>query len=362
MGNEQTENQFSLIIDLIPGYVSWISADLRYLGVNKALAEAFGFDRKSIAGTPLGDKAGAEEDPFCREVREFFQSAQNRTSFTICLKTAGKEIWHLVEAQKYSNGSEALFIGIDISEQKRMEILLQEERERRAEASRLAGLGEMAASIAHEIKTPLGVLMASADLAEEALQNPEKARGHLEKVQKSADRILRIIRSLQASLRNGENDPFAPADLFSILQDGAEFAKDHFRRHGVELILPKPNFNTSVECRETQLAQVFLNLMRNGAEAVSELPKKWMRVEVLDEGSALVFSFTDSGPGIPLEIRDRLMQPFFTTKGPGKGTGLGLSISKRIMEEHGGSLSIDEKSPHTRFLLRLPKSQAKIPG
>jgi signal transduction histidine kinase len=329
------------------------------LGVNKRLADAFGFDRTSISGTPLGNRIGAEEDSFCREAQAFFQSTLTQTSFTACLKSKTGEKWHLVEAQKYAGGGEALFIGIDITEQKQMEAMLLAERERRHESTRLAGLGEMAAGIAHEIKTPLSILMANADLAENSIGQPEKLLGHIEKVQKSADRIVRIIRSLQSSLRSGENDPFAKADLFSLLQDGAEFTRDHFRRFSVELKFKKPSFSTLADCRETQIAQVFLNLLRNGAEAVAELPNRWVEVDMIDAGSDLVFRFTDSGPGIPADIRERLVEAFFTTKGK-KGTGLGLSISKRILEEHGGSLTIDSTSPNTCFVLRLPKTKAKV--
>jgi C4-dicarboxylate-specific signal transduction histidine kinase len=102
---------------------------------------------------------------------------------------------------------------------------------------------------------------------------------------------------------------------------------------------------------------VLLNLLNNAFDAVCDLPKPWVQVEANAVGNHVEISVTDSGSGIPAEIRNRIMQPFFTTKEAGKGTGLGLSISHGIASEHGGKLYIDEQSPHTRFVLVLPSRQ-----
>ncbi|MBC7530853.1 MAG: hypothetical protein H7318_04685 [Oligoflexus sp.] len=87
--------------------------------------------------------------------------------------------------------------------------------------------------------------------------------------------------------------------------------------------------------------------------------RKWIRIECVERESSVELSVTDSGNGIPLETREKLMQPFFTTKVIGKGTGLGLSISKGIVESHEGSLRVDAESPHTRFVVTIPKKHAK---
>jgi signal transduction histidine kinase len=104
-----------------------------------------------------------------------------------------------------------------------------------------------------------------------------------------------------------------------------------------------------------QIAQVLLNLLQNAFDAVVEQAgERWVRVDVAQREDWVVISVTDSGPGIPPDLRPRLMEPFFTTKPVGKGTGLGLSLSKTIAEEHGGRLEFSEDQGRTCFSLFLP--------
>lgn len=94
----------------------------------------------------------------------------------------------------------------------------------------------------------------------------------------------------------------------------------------------------------------------NAVDAVEPLPEKWVEVEVKNVGSDVEISVMDSGKGIAKQFRDKVGQPFFTTKQVGHGTGLGLSISKGIVEAHGGHLSRDAECEHTRFVVTLPKA------
>jgi len=104
-----------------------------------------------------------------------------------------------------------------------------------------------------------------------------------------------------------------------------------------------------------QIAQALLNLLQNAFDAVvDQKDERWVRLEVQAAQGSVVISVVDGGPGIPSEIRSRVMEPFFTTKPVGKGVGLGLSLSKTIAEDHGGSLEYSEENGHTRFSLVLP--------
>ena len=107
---------------------------------------------------------------------------------------------------------------------------------------------------------------------------------------------------------------------------------------------------------------MLLNLLNNAFDAVQALPEKWVRVMVSEEGDSVNISVTDSGRGIPREIADKAMQPFFTTKPVGKGTGLGLSISNAIVEAHHGRLWIDSRGPNTRIILSLSRRHAPAEG
>jgi C4-dicarboxylate-specific signal transduction histidine kinase len=111
----------------------------------------------------------------------------------------------------------------------------------------------------------------------------------------------------------------------------------------------------TLPCRKTEVSQVILNLLSNAIDAVTEVQDPWIRLHVKDQAEAIEILVEDNGPGIPAEIVDKIMLPFFTTKEVGKGTGLGLTISRTIAESHHGSLHLATEMPHTTFVLTLPK-------
>jgi C4-dicarboxylate-specific signal transduction histidine kinase len=114
----------------------------------------------------------------------------------------------------------------------------------------------------------------------------------------------------------------------------------------------------TVLCREVQIGQVLLNLLQNAFDAVvSQTGEKWIRLDVTEDGDSAVFSVTDSGPGVPTELRNKIMEPFFTTKAVGSGVGLGLSLSRTMIEEHGSKLKLTEDAGHTSFSFSLALAQ-----
>jgi C4-dicarboxylate-specific signal transduction histidine kinase len=178
-----------------------------------------------------------------------------------------------------------------------------------------------------------------------------------ERILQTANRITKIIKSMRHLAREGSRDKVRPTRVAKILEETLEVCKERFRDHAVNLLLPAVDPDVSVSCREVQIAQVLLNLLQNAFDAVMEQQEKWVRLEVAVEDDSVIFSVTDSGPGIPPELRTRIMEPFFTTKEVGKGTGLGLSLSRTIVEEHGGSLELREEAGHPCFFFRLPLSR-----
>ena len=136
-----------------------------------------------------------------------------------------------------------------------------------------------------------------------------------------------------------------------------ELCLEKFRNDGIELFIEKI-FDVDIQCRAAEISQVILNLLNNAYDAVIELPKKWIRIEMRYISAERVqLLITDSGSGISKEIAEKIMLPFFSTKNVSKGTGLGLSISKKIMEDHWGNLFLDDSSPNTRFILEIPITQ-----
>lgn len=247
----------------------------------------------------------------------------------------------------------------DLTEKKKSESLLKEQEQKMVWASKMSSLGEMAGGIAHEINNPLAIIHGKAGLLKDLLEDESVSRDQLKVVTEGLEdtvlRISKIIRGLRSFARDGEDDPFYPTFLKQIISDCLEFGRERFKAAGIDLIIGEIPENLEISCRSTQIVQVLINLLNNAYQAIDKNEKKWIKIEVEDHGESVVIAVVDSGDGIPPEIREKIMQPFFTTKEIGKGTGLGLSISKGIVESHKGEFFLDVKSKNTRFCLKLQK-------
>jgi PAS domain S-box-containing protein len=238
--------------------------------------------------------------------------------------------------------------------------LIASQTEQIANTAKMSALGEMAGGIAHEINNPIGIIHARVndlkEIAEESDTVPSATViGTMEKVSNLVMRVAKITKSMRRFSRDAHQDPFHATTLDEILDDTLSFCQERFKLRSVALRLPRDAATFRLECRGTEIAQVLLNLLNNALDAIEALPEKWIEIEGKDAKDFIELSVTDSGTGIPHAVREKLGQPFFTTKEIGKGTGLGLSISRGIIESHGGSLTLDVDCPHTRFLIRLPK-------
>jgi PAS domain S-box-containing protein len=247
----------------------------------------------------------------------------------------------------------------DITERKQMEAELEVRREQSMISARLSELGMMVGSIAHEINNPLSVIHASAsDLLEmaEAGSVPVKdLQLASARIKRTAERISKIVKSLRQIARKGNNDPFQRASAVEIVEQVLDLSRERFRVNSVRLDTTVVDASVFVLCREVQIAQVLLNLLLNAFDAVVGGPgERWVRVEVTRHTETVMFAVIDSGPGVPAELRSRIMEPFYTTKPVGKGTGLGLSLSKAFVEENGSELVLSERENHTCFSFVLP--------
>lgn len=255
-------------------------------------------------------------------------------------------------------------IAADVTELKEAQNLISEQQMTLVETSKMSALGEMAGGIAHEINNPLAIIHGRAaqlkELAKRDQISVEIVEKVAEKIETTALRITRIVKSLRTFAREAEKEPFRPATVKSIIDDTLELCRERFKNHDIELQVAETASSLAIECRSVQISQVILNLLVNAHDAIEQMPEKWVRLDVKDQGDQVEISVLDSGPGIPRELQEKIMLPFFTTKEPGKGTGIGLSISRGIVEGHGGMLGLDTASMHTRFVVTLPKKQAKV--
>jgi C4-dicarboxylate-specific signal transduction histidine kinase len=226
------------------------------------------------------------------------------------------------------------------------------------QSTKMSALGEMAGGIAHEINTPLGAILLNAEmLTSTAIENGQYDMIQpLESIIKVVERISKIITGLRRFARNDSQDEKKPCSVRTIIDDTLTLCQEKIRARYIELQVSYEDENIKVACLPEQISQVILNLLSNSVDAVTGLAEDqhWIKIKVSFDSGALRIAVIDSGSGIPIDVREKIMNPFFTTKEVGKGTGLGLSISKGIIESHGGTLFYDLKSKHTTFVIELP--------
>jgi signal transduction histidine kinase len=246
------------------------------------------------------------------------------------------------------------------------DILLKELQDAQAKiihSTKMAALGEMASGIAHEINNPLTTMKFKLfNLRELASVQSSKSGMILDtavKLDSLVDRIAKIVLGLRAFAREDSKDPMEIFSIDSLITETLSFCESRFQNNQISLTVDKIEIDRKFNGRRTQLSQVLLNLLNNAFDAVEGVKGGWVRIQAYSVGEMIRIAVVDNGSGISKENRDKIMQPFFTTKGVGKGTGLGLSIAHGIIEEHGGKLSLDTSSPHTRFVIALPLSLAK---
>jgi signal transduction histidine kinase len=282
-----------------------------------------------------------------------------------------------------SNGVDGAVIRVDdVTERVRIEEMM-------VQSEKMLSVGGLAAGMAHEINNPLGVILqasqnvlrrvspelqANVRAAEECGVTLGSVRQYLERreiltflddIRQSGQRAAEIVTNMLSFSRKSEGGG-SSTDLAELLDRTVSLAasdydlKKHYDFRQIEIVRDYQPEVPQVICQASKIQQVFLNILRNGAEAMrtagdlGRAPRFILRV-LRDEDRVRV-EIEDNGSGMDEATRKRVLEPFFTTKSPGLGTGLGLSVSYFIVtEDHRGSMSV-ESTPEvgSRFIIRLP--------
>jgi len=275
------------------------------------------------------------------------------------------EIEATLVVRKGPGGKFLGYIGVnrDVTARRGAEAELRRVRERLALADRMASVGRLAAGVAHEINNPLAYVLSSLAAAEEdaAALGGEAApalREALRDARDGAERVRRIVGDLK-SLSRPDEAARGPVDVREVLDVAVNLAR-HEIRHRARVVRRYGEV-PPVEANEARLAQAFLNLVVNAAQAIGEGNADANEIVLATrvEGGRVCVDVTDSGPGIPPEIQARVFDPFFTTKPVGVGTGLGLAISHGIITSSGGEIRVDSGPGRgATFTVTLPAARA----
>ncbi len=249
----------------------------------------------------------------------------------------------------------------DISRRKNYEQQVRELQSELFRVSRVTELGAMTSSIAHETNQPLTAISTYLYALRRLLQNrvedlPPQADQIIEKAQAQTQRASQVIRQIREMTRAGDGER-QPEDINALVQEAIEIGLIGVTEREITLDRELDPRLPPCECNRIQIQQVVINLVRNGAEAMRDSPERRLAVHTREEAGMLHISVTDTGPGIPERVRERLFQPFVTSKPD--GIGIGLSICRTIVENHGGRLTADTpEAGGTRFVFTLPTAAA----
>jgi nitrogen fixation negative regulator NifL len=258
--------------------------------------------------------------------------------------------WRVLEGVGKDMRDDPVVAGIvvnsrDITERKRVEEELQEQREARYQNEKLADMGSLLAGVAHELNNPLAVVMGYSSLLHKALEDGPRARW-TEKISKAADRCVRIVRNFLALARQHPPER-KEVRLNQVVEEAVELLAYPLRVDDVEVTLHlSPNLPV-LWADPHQLHQVVINLITNAHQAMHGAPSpRRLTLTTAEDpaGGRVTLEVTDTGPGIPTEIQGRIFEPFFTTKPQGQGTGLGLSLCAGIVEGHGGTVRVESEA------------------
>lgn len=243
-------------------------------------------------------------------------------------------------------------VGIEVVVRDVSERILMQEQLKKAE--RLAELGTIASGMAHEIGTPMNVILGRAEyLMDRVTEEPIK-KG-LQTIVVQVERITKVMNQLLSFARRRAPERQV-LDLKDVVENSIEIFQERLARNRIRVELELDDRCSPVHADSDQMNQVMINLIMN---AVHAMPSGGMlRIGMGPAGGMVRLTVADTGHGIPQEVMSHIFDPFFTTKEFGKGTGLGLTVVKGILEEHGGAIvAASEPGTGTTFTIMLPKSE-----
>jgi signal transduction histidine kinase len=272
-----------------------------------------------------------------------------------------RAIWRLVLGVMLASGLVLVFGGAALRKQRKeldleRELAIAEVQRQRDEellrAGRVATMGTFAMGIAHEVSTPLAVIVGRAEQLLARFAEDERAEKSAQTILKQADRIQHIVRRFLDMARGGP-PTLEQVDPVAIVRAAAAAVEHRFAKARVQLTTDLPGATPHIQGDRDLLEHALVNLLLNACEACDE--GGHVEVTVRADTERVAFVVTDDGPGISPEAAARAAEPFFTTKAAGSGTGLGLAIATEIVKSHRGELTLTPDARRgTRARIEIP--------
>jgi len=346
------DRHLASVVDSANDLVVSMDAEGRILTWNRAAERASGFRSEEVKGLHLSDLCVDEGQQSAEEwLRQFAMGQFAARSREVDLRTKeGEEVpisWacsRILDDERCIVGLVA--VGRDLTERKRMEAQL-------ITSAKLTSLGVMAGGIAHEIRNPLAISSAAAQLLLERPDDGELRREAAEKIWSGIQRASYIIENLLRFARPPQERTIA-VDIAQVVEETISLLANQLTLQQVEVHRDLAAGVPPIIGNRGVLQQVFSNMILNACNAMPDGGTLTVTTRAISDEEVEI-QFTDTGCGIPDEILGEIFDPFFTTMPVGKGTGLGLSISYSIIREHHGTIDVESKvGEGSTFTIRLP--------
>jgi PAS domain S-box-containing protein len=386
---------FRTALDYVSVCIYIKDLESRYVYANRATLELFGCSAEELPGSPDSRFFPPEVVERLQQIdQRVFSGERTAEEVVVPLPEGGMRVYLELKTPFYADDDKELITGLlgistDITDLKHSQQELQQLQTQMLQNEKLASIGQLSAGIAHEINNPMGFINSNLGTLEKYVEKFDRYIGLLEQelqrcgcdqqeaaalrkslkldyVQRDirqlllesiegVGRVMRIVQDLKSFSRS-DTSQVGSADLnqcldstINIIWNQLKYVAELKREYAE---LPK------VHCNIQQLNQVFMNLLVNASHAIEQQGREepgLITVRTWDDGEYACVSISDTGCGIPDEVRRRIFEPFFTTKEVGKGTGLGLSISYDIVKKHGGEILVESAEGRgTTFTVRVP--------
>ncbi len=351
------------ILDAVPDFISLQDHEGRFISVNKAFCEMLDKDTEQVLGKTNDDLFPEKfAQIYNREDKTLFKTGIALVKENKIVAAKGIKWLHVVKIlvpEARTMGKSLVCSGRDITQLKNVQDQL-------THAQKMESVGRLAAGVAHEINTPLGIILGHAQLLLEDIKDQELVYKDVQTIERQTKNCSKIVKDLLNFSRSGKSAT-SEFDINEAVKEVLEVIGHTFR---LNQVVVQHEYDKEIDLvmkgDKEKIKQVFINLLNNAFDAVKDngsivVETKSVKAISGKTQNGIEISISDTGKGIERENIDKIFEPFYTTKAPDKGTGLGLSVTFGIIKEHNGtikafspSISGRNKGQGTQFIIALP--------